>query len=160
MTQRVLGKRSHREPRRSRVRLHSLLCAPSWFCDLKRGGRSPIEHKPRRHPQQMSFLSAIPAFVKSKAATGIAAATLAVAGAGVVTATAATGSPNPSDWGKAVTAAVATCKDNLQPGGHGIGACVSAVADQRGKNQSGQHRAPQSNSHPAGKPTNRPTSQP
>ncbi len=108
----------------------------------------------------MSFLSALPAFVTSKAAIGIAAATLAVAGSGAVTATAVTGSTNPSDWGKAATTAVTTCKDNLQPDGHGIGACVSAVADQRGKQESSQHQSGPSTPHPTGKPTSRPTSHP
>lgn len=59
----------------------------------------------------MSFLCAVPAFVTSNAAAGLAAATLAVAGSDAVTATVVTGSTNPSDWGKAVTAAVTTCGD-------------------------------------------------
>jgi len=108
----------------------------------------------------MPFLSALPAFVTSKAAAGLAAATLAAAGTGAVTATVVTGSTNPSDWGKAVTAAVTTCKDKLQSGQHGIGECVSAVADQRGKEHRAQHPNASSTAHPTGKPSNKPTSHP
>jgi hypothetical protein len=79
----------------------------------------------------MSLLSGLPAIVASKAVTGFTVATLAVAGAGAVTATAATGSPNPAVWGKTVTAAVTTCKNDLKDGVHGIGPCVSAVAKHK-----------------------------
>ncbi len=118
----------------------------------------------------MSLLSGLPAVVASKAVTGFTVATLAVAGAGAVTATAATGSPNPSVWGKTVTAAVTTCKNDLKDGVHGIGPCVSDVAQQRGKDESGQHSAgsagstgsakPTADSHPSGAPTSHPTAHP
>jgi hypothetical protein len=117
----------------------------------------------------MSLLSGLPAIVASKAATGIAVATLAVAGAGAVTATAVTGSPNPTVWGKAVTTAVATCKADLKDGAHSIGTCVSDVAKQKGQQERDQHSpaagsagSPGSaaSSHPTGPPTSHPTAHP
>src|SRR5579859_3996438 len=87
----------------------------------------------------MSLLSGLPAIVASKTAIGITVATLAVAGAGAVTATAVTGSPNPTVWGKTVTAAVTTCKNDLKSGMHGIGTCVSNVAKQKGQQEREQH---------------------
>lgn len=115
----------------------------------------------------MSLLSGLPAVVASKAVTGFTVATLAVAGTGAVTATAATGSPNPSIWGKAVTAAVTACKNDLKEGVHGIGSCVSDVAKQKGKQESGQHSTSSASSarsggsaagsHPTGAPANHPT---
>ena len=118
----------------------------------------------------MSLLSGLPAVVASKAVTGFTVATLAVAGAGAVTATAATGSPNPAVWGKTVTAAVTTCKNDLKDGVHGIGPCVSAVAKHKGKQESGLHSASSASSassarsagsaassHPTGASTSHPT---
>src|SRR6266571_2271773 len=118
----------------------------------------------------MSLLSGLPAIVASKAVTGFTVATLAVAGAGAVTATAVTGSPNPAVWGKAVTAAVTTCKADLKDGVHGIGPCVSDVAKQKGQQERDQHSAGSAGSagspgsaagsHPTGPPTSHPTSHP
>jgi hypothetical protein len=115
----------------------------------------------------MSLLSGLPAVVASKAVVGFTIATLGVAGAGAVTATAVTGSPNPNVWGKTVTAAVTTCKDGLKDGVHGIGLCVSAVAKEKGKQESGQHAASSARSggsagsaagsHPTGAPTSHST---
>ena len=115
----------------------------------------------------MSLLSGLPAVVASKAVTGFTVATLAVAGAGAVTATAITGSPNPAVWGKTVTAAVTTCKNDLKDGVHGIGPCVSAVAKHKGKQESGLHSASSASSarsagsaassHPTGASTSHPT---
>ena len=112
----------------------------------------------------MSLLSGLPAIVASKAVTGFTVATLAVAGAGAVTATAITGSPNPAVWGKTVTAAVTACKNDLKDGEHGIGPCVSDVAKLKGKQESGQHSASSARtagsaagSHPTGAPTSHPT---
>ena len=65
-----------------------------------------------------------------KLLTGVAAAAALV----TVAAGATTGSLNPADWGQQVSATVETCKDNLSTEGtHGIGACVSAFANQHGK---------------------------
>jgi|SRR5579859_4024161 len=118
----------------------------------------------------MSLLSGLPAIVASKTAIGITVATLAVAGAGAVTATAATGSPNPTVWGKAVTAAVTTCKADLKDGVHGIGPCVSDVAKQKGQQERDQHSAGPAGSagssgsaggnHPTGPPSGHPNANP
>jgi cytochrome c2 len=112
----------------------------------------------------MSLLSGLPAVVASKAVVGFTVATLAVAGAGAVTATAATGSPNPAVWGKTVTDAVTSCRNDLKDGVHGIGPCVSTVAKRNGKQESGQHSASSArsassaaSSHPTGPPTSHPT---
>lgn len=109
----------------------------------------------------MSLLSGLPAIVASKAAIGITVATLAVGGAGAVTATAVTGSANPAVWGKTVTAAVTDCKGKLKDGMHGIGSCVSAVAKQKGAEERALHSpgAP-AGSHPTGAPTTHPTGPP
>ncbi len=77
----------------------------------------------------------------AKFLTGFAVAALAVAGAGVTTEVATTGSLNPSDWGQQVVQQVNTCKDTLRASGvRGIGQCVSAFAKQHGKVVSGEHR--------------------
>jgi len=77
----------------------------------------------------------------AKLLTGFAVAALAVAGAGVTSEVATTGSLNPSDWGKQVVQQVNTCKETLRASGvRGIGQCVSAFAKQHGKLVSGEHR--------------------
>jgi uncharacterized membrane protein YgcG len=64
-----------------------------------------------------------------KLLTGIAAAAAAVTVAGAVT----TGSLNPVDWGAAVTQRVQSCKDDIANSGqHGIGDCVSQLANTHG----------------------------
>jgi hypothetical protein len=78
----------------------------------------------------------------AKLLTGFAVAALAVAGAGVTSEVATTGSLNPSDWGQQVVQQVNTCKDTLRASGvRGIGQCVSAFAKQHGKVVSDEHRA-------------------
>jgi len=117
----------------------------------------------------MSLLSGLPAVVASKTVIGITVATLAVAGAGAVTATAATGSINPKVWGATVTAAVTACSksDVTKDGVHGIGTCVSDVVKQKGTQERDQHSAGSAGSpgsaagsHPTGPPTSHPTSHP
>jgi len=77
----------------------------------------------------------------AKFLTGFAVAALAVAGAGVTTEVATTGSLNPSVWGQQVKEQVQDCKDTLRASGvRGIGQCVSAFAKQHGKVVSGEHR--------------------
>ena len=78
----------------------------------------------------------------AKAAAGLVAAMTLAAGGSI--AAAASGSPNPADWGRTVTSAVASCKDKLGDGQHGIGQCVSAVAREHGAAQ----RAAHSSAHP------------
>lgn len=64
-----------------------------------------------------------------KVATGIAAAAAVVTVAGVVT----TGSVSPVNWGQHVTQTVQSCKDDLANSGqHGIGDCVSDIANTHG----------------------------
>lgn len=87
----------------------------------------------------MSGLTKAASVVSTKGAAGLAGALLAVAGAGVVTEAAVTGSANPSNWGQAVVNQVDKCKDALQPGQHGIGQCVSAFAKTHGEQVSSSH---------------------
>ncbi len=84
------------------------------------------------------LLSGAGAALIVKAVTGFAVAALAATAAGAVTEAAITGSANPDDWGKQVTAQVAACKDALKTGEHGIGQCVSAFAKQHGQQVSDQ----------------------
>jgi len=116
--------------------------------------------------KRMPFLSSLTAAASSKAAVGLATAALVVGG-GSVAAAAATGSANPSDWGKTVTNAVASCKAKLGDDQHGIGRCVSQVASQKGQAERSeaasaarqQHPTPPSQ-HPTGAPTAHPTGAP
>jgi hypothetical protein len=87
-----------------------------------------------------SAFSSPTATALAKAGAGLGAAAL-VAGGGVVVAIASTGSANPEVWGKTVSAAVASCKDQQTEGQHGIGQCVSAVAKQKGEQERAVHSA-------------------
>src|SRR5947209_1964098 len=78
-----------------------------------------------------SAISVLPIAGFANAAAGLGAAAL-VAGGGVVVAIASTGSADPGVWGKTVSAAVASCKDQQTEGQYGIGQSVSAVAKQKG----------------------------
>jgi hypothetical protein len=118
--------------------------------------------------KRMPLLSSLTAAASSKAAVGLATAALVVGG-GSVAAAAATGSANPSDWGKAVTQAVASCKANLGEDQHGIGRCVSATAKLKGQAERSEHAASAArqnppagspNTHPTGAPTAHPTGAP
>ncbi|HEV2140460.1 MAG TPA: hypothetical protein VGT01_04650 [Candidatus Dormibacteraeota bacterium] len=72
-----------------------------------------------------------------KLLTGIAAAAAAVTVAGAVT----TGSLNPVNWGEAVTNQVQLCKDKIANSGqHGIGECVSDLANTHGATVSSDAR--------------------
>lgn len=77
----------------------------------------------------------------AKLLTGFAVAALAVAGAGVTTEVATTGSLDPTVWGQQVKEQVQDCKDTLRASGvRGIGQCVSAFAKTHGPTVSGEHR--------------------
>lgn len=77
----------------------------------------------------------------AKLLTGFAVAALAVAGAGVTTEVATTGSLDPTVWGQQVKEQVQDCKDTLRASGvRGIGKCVSAFAKTHGPSQSAGHR--------------------
>ena len=58
---------------------------------------------------------------------------VAVAAAVTVAGAATTGSFSPVDWGQKVTERVQQCKDTLAAGDHGIGDCVSALANTHGQ---------------------------
>ena len=88
------------------------------------------------------------AAIVAKLATGFVVAALATAGA---TEAAITGSLNPADWGQQVKQQVSSCKAALPPGDHGIGACVSSFAAQRGAARNGAGQG-NSNSNGTGKP--------
>ncbi len=75
-----------------------------------------------------ALLGGAGAALSLKLLTGVAVAAAAVTIAG----TATTGSLNPSDWGQQVSERVAACKAELADGQHGIGDCVSALAQQHG----------------------------
>jgi hypothetical protein len=64
-----------------------------------------------------------------KVLTGAVAAAAAVTVAGVAT----TGSFNPGVWGTTVTQTVTDCKAKLSDGQHGIGDCVSNIANTHGQ---------------------------
>jgi hypothetical protein len=82
--------------------------------------------------------AAVAAAVKSKAAVVVLATLVAVGALGVGTAAAASNGA----FGQQVKAQVESCKDALAKGVHGIGDCVSDLAQQHGKQQHQQ-------SHPA-----------
>ena len=101
----------------------------------------------------MPLLSSLAAAASSKAAVGLATAALVVGG-GTAAAAVASDSANPADWGKTVTAAVATCKSQLSDGQHGIGQCVSAIASRKGQQERDAHAADASKQdHPSGRPS-------
>ena len=96
--------------------------------------------------------SSLASVASKRVAAGLAVAVLAVGGGSL--AAAATGSTDPGVWGKTVTAAVATCKDQLNNGIHGIGECVSQVAKQKGAEARAAHSHGNSGQdHPTGAPT-------
>ena len=80
----------------------------------------------------------------------------------VLAAAAVTGSANPQAWGQYVSDAVSTCKSELANGQHGIGQCVSAIARQKGPQESNQHSnaggngAGKSHPSPKGRPSGLP----
>jgi hypothetical protein len=119
----------------------------------------------------LSF-SSISAFISSKLAIA-AAATALVAGGAVVTATAATGSTDPSVWGSVIVQTVAGCKSTVGTGptaaNHtasgprdNIGQCVSAVAKTHGAAERALHsKASDARSnHPTGRPSDVPGGRP
>ena len=73
------------------------------------------------------------AALAAKLLTGFAVTALAMAGAGVASEVATTGSLDPSVWGQQVKEQVQDCKDTLRASGvRGIGHCVSAFAKTNG----------------------------
>ena len=85
----------------------------------------------RRAPRHGSLYGRIAggagAALTVKVLTGVAIAAAAATVAGAAT----TGSLNPMDWTQGMSKTVQTCKAALTPGHHGIGECVSDIANQR-----------------------------
>lgn len=119
----------------------------------------------------LSF-SSIPAFLTGKAAIALAAAAVVTGGA-AVTATAATGSPDPGVWGSVVVQAVQGCKATIGTGptaaNHtasgardNIGQCVSAIAKTHGATERAlhSHASDARTNHPTGRPTDLPHGRP
>jgi PT repeat len=120
----------------------------------------------------LSPFSSITAFVSSKVAVAATAVVL-VGGGAAVTATAATGSTNPTVWGNTFVQAVQGCKTTIGTGptaaNHtasgprdNIGQCVSAIAKANGAAERALHsqasNAP--TNHPTGKPSDLPSGKP
>src|SRR5713101_2791762 len=102
----------------------------------------PFRRAPSSGGIMKRLLGGVGAALSLKLLTGIAVAAAAVVVAGAATEVAVTGSLNPTTWGEHVTQAVQSCKDTLRASGtRGIGQCVSAVANQHGKQVSDSHKA-------------------
>jgi hypothetical protein len=84
------------------------------------------------------LLHTLGAAAKSKAVI-TATALSVVAGGGVGAKVAVTGNADPFVWGQRVKQQVVTCKQDLAPGQHGIGTCVSGFARQHGVQARDQH---------------------
>jgi hypothetical protein len=108
-------------------------------------------------PGRTPMIHSLATLAKSKVAIAATAVALA-AGGGVGAKAAVTGNPNPLNWGQQVKNQVGTCKQDLAPGEHGIGKCVSDFAKQHGVQERQQHS--QSGTHPTGPPTSHPTGPP
>jgi hypothetical protein len=91
--------------------------------------------------RKMSLLSTLTAAATPTAAAAALATAAAIVGGGSAAAAAATHSTDPTVWGRTVTAAVTSCKGQLNDGQHGIGHCVSAVASTKGAQERAAHAA-------------------
>jgi hypothetical protein len=144
-------------------------------------GRNPLAGQSAYHSAIatggaiLSPFSSITALVTSKVAIAATTATLLVGGA-AVTATAATGSTDPTVWGQLVVQTVQGCKASVGQGPtalnktasgarDNVGQCVSAFAKTHGAQERALHshasdaRTNGSN-HPTGKPTEGPHGKP
>lgn len=87
----------------------------------------------RRAPRHGSLYGPIAggagAALTVKVLTGVAIAAAAATVAGAAT----TGSLNPVDWTQGMSRTVESCKTALTAGHHGIGECVSDIANQHGQ---------------------------
>jgi hypothetical protein len=111
-----------------------------WLEDELSSTLTPIVSEPPRPGQaRYQTIRTGRLSIGRKAVIGLAAATMVVVASGVLAA--ASGSVNPQVWGQQVRDAVETCKTELQPGQHGIGACVSAFARQHGHQSQTQQGA-------------------
>ncbi len=92
-------------------------------------GTIPVRRAVQHHGRVRALLGGAGAALTIKVLTGVAVAAAAVTVAGAAT----TGSLNPQVWGQQVKQQVATCKDKLAQGQHGIGDCVSPFSNQHGQ---------------------------
>ncbi len=111
-----------------------------WLEDELGRTLTPIVSQPAR-PGQARYQVSRPhrLSIGKKAVVSLATATMALGASAVLAA--ASGSLNPQAWGQHVGSAVQQCKMDLQPGLHGIGACVSAFARQQGQQVQTQYGA-------------------
>jgi len=111
-----------------------------WLADELDRTLTPIVSQPAR-PGQARYQATRThrRSIGRKAVLSLAMATMALGASAVLAA--ASGSLNPQAWGQQVGSAVQQCKTDLQPGLHGIGACVSAFARQHGQQMQTQHGA-------------------
>lgn len=120
----------------------------------------------------LSPVASVTALVSSKVAIAVAATTLVVGGA-AVTATAATGSPNPASWGSLVVQVVQGCKAGAGQGPtaanktasgarDNVGQCVSAFASRHGQLERSlhSHASDARTNHPGHGPTEKPHGSP
>lgn len=98
----------------------------SWLTAGLSAALDPVVNRPTVPPARFAAPASQPA--GGRVVRGVVLAASSLAALSAITAMAATGSPNPQVWGRQVSAAVETCKQQLKPGQHGIGACVSAFA--------------------------------
>jgi len=104
----------------------------------------------------LAALGGVPALIGTKAFAAAAVVTLAGTAVGVKAAV--TGNANPTNWGQTVTQQVTACKSQLPADQHGIGPCVSPVANQHGQQESTTHSqaGAHSSKNPAGGPPTNP----
>jgi hypothetical protein len=147
----------------------------NWLEEQLKQGFHQVAHQPLDTPRfsnlpplpwRNHMLGTLATAAKSKVAIVATTAAL-VTGGGVAAKAAITGNANPFNWGHTVHQTVIDCKANLQPGQHGIGSCVSAVATQHGSaerkahSQAGDHgpntgangHATKPSPHPDGRPS-------
>lgn len=107
----------------------------------------PISRVPipaRRSPVAVTWTRRLMGGTGGALAFKLAAGVVAAAAAATVVTAAATGTLNPTQVSQGISQKVENCKDSLQDGQHGIGQCVSAIAQHHGSSQSGDN----TNGHP------------
>ena len=131
-----------------------------WLAgELRRGFEdleAPNPHTPRYANQAfrakgLPKMDSFGSTARSKVAT-VATIVALTASGGVAAKAAITGDANPLHWGQQVKQQVQTCKDELAPGEHGIGQCVSAFASQHGQAQRAAHSQAGEHGKPDGQP--------
>src|ERR1700692_4415737 len=112
-----------------------------WLTDELGKGytRFGAAQPPGGAPYRAAVLTRSPTSRGARAAIVVLAVAIGLMTTAVLAAAAVTGSANPQVWGHYVSDAVSTCKSELANGQHGIGRCVSAIARQKGPQESNQH---------------------